>query len=928
MKKILLLAAMAAAVFTAGSCQKEIAYLDGDTKVTFEVSTGDIATKAIADGTNISVLHWELYGADIRTAQAPYGEDTVVDTDGDKKFTVELTLVADQDYNIVFWAETEDGQAHYVTDDLRSVKIKDYTDETANDESRAAFFATYGFHTQNGQNLNETITLYRPFSQINLGATNYETSLNLVNGGKIIVESTEMTVSKIADSFNTLDGVGETSAAFDGTVTFAAAATPNGTADQTDKLLSVNGEPYYWVGMNYLIVEGNSDAVTVDVTLNTNMGVVSHSISNVPVKENYRTNILGDFLTTGAKFNIVVDERFQQPDEIVSIWNGSAIEEPAYDAATETYEIENAAELAWLAAEVNGGETFAGKTVKVVADIDLVNAAWQPIGYWETFEGTFDGGNHIIRNLNVTATEADCYLGLFGCTNNATIKNVHIHNATVKATVGDNSWAGGHLGALVGYPDGTTVIENITLTGDVFVEGPMDKKGAQRIGAVVGGFEAVALTMNNITVDASASSYVKGNLLVGGVVGGAICPVTMTDVTSNIDVYSQDGIVGGIFGYAPAKSVITNCTATGDVYRVAVASTATENQIKRIGGIAGTWESAHSSVVLENCAFEGTLYVAGAPYTDYVYGGLVGRGYTLTAAANGVIKINGLTYPNEGEATDAAGNYVVYTVEALQAIVDNAAAGTTNVIIAKDLAGDVTVAEKADAVIVIDGAGHKYDGTIKIHANSSRNTGAVELKNICFETSTKSEEFIQALDFGNAKRYSQNITVKDCSFVGVLGSEAEKTAVGIKVNATQNFNAINCTAANLHSFMQAQSCDQNVTIDGLTTENCKNGVSFGNTAYPTLKNATIVAAEYGIRADGDASRGNLVVENSTVTAKQPVIVRKVTTDGYAVALNAAVLNTSEAYHVVFTSGSDDAAYVAPVKAFSITGADGYSVFPL
>jgi hypothetical protein len=163
MKKILLLAAMAAAVFTAGSCQKEIAYLDGDTKVTFEVSTGDIATKAIADGTNISVLHWELYGADIRTAQAPYGEDTVVDTDGDKKFTVELTLVADQDYNIVFWAETEDGQAHYVTDDLRSVKIKSYTDETANDESRAAFFATYGFHTQNGQNLNETITLYRPF---------------------------------------------------------------------------------------------------------------------------------------------------------------------------------------------------------------------------------------------------------------------------------------------------------------------------------------------------------------------------------------------------------------------------------------------------------------------------------------------------------------------------------------------------------------------------------------------------------------------------------------------------------------------------------------------------------------------------------------------------------------------------------------------
>ena len=53
------------------------------------------------------------------------------------------------------------------------------------------------------------------------------------------------------------------------------------------------------------------DSIDVDVVLNTNMGVVEHSIANVPVKENYRTNILGDFLTTGATFNIVVDERFE-----------------------------------------------------------------------------------------------------------------------------------------------------------------------------------------------------------------------------------------------------------------------------------------------------------------------------------------------------------------------------------------------------------------------------------------------------------------------------------------------------------------------------------------------------------------------------------------------------------------------------------------
>ena len=294
MKKIFLYASAVVAMLAAGSCQKEIDYLEGDTNVTFEVSTGEIATKAIADASNIKVLHWELYGDDIRTAAAPLGENTVTDQDGDKKFKVELRLVADQNYNIVFWAETEDGSKHYVTSDLRKVQIKTYEDEKANDESRAAFFGTHSFHTENGVNVNETVVLYRPFAQINLGATTYETSLNLVNGGKVKVESSQMKVNSIANVFNTLDGVGEVDGNFAGEVTFEAAPTPHGIVDETEKKLEVNGETFYWIGMNYLIVEGNSDAIDVDVVLNTNMGIVNHSLSNVPVKENYRTNILGE----------------------------------------------------------------------------------------------------------------------------------------------------------------------------------------------------------------------------------------------------------------------------------------------------------------------------------------------------------------------------------------------------------------------------------------------------------------------------------------------------------------------------------------------------------------------------------------------------------------------------------------------------------
>lgn len=329
MKRFCLSVFAVASMLFAASCQQELnPVTDGDTTVTFTVSAGDVATRAIADGTNVNILHWEIYGTDINTAAQPLGEGRVEDADGNKEFTVELKLLADQEYNIVFWAEVKDA-GHYDTSDLRSVKIVSYSDENANDETRAAFFAVHNFETENGAAINETVYLYRPFAQINLGSTTYETSFNLSEPLK--VESTSMTVNKIANVFNTLSGEGVADN-FDGKVTFQAAATPNGDVDATEKKLKVNGETYYWLGMNYLIVNGNSDNVTVDVTLKTNHGDVNHTVSNVPVKENYRTNLLGNFLTTGATFNVVVDERFQTPDEVVVV--GSTVVRTSEELAT------------------------------------------------------------------------------------------------------------------------------------------------------------------------------------------------------------------------------------------------------------------------------------------------------------------------------------------------------------------------------------------------------------------------------------------------------------------------------------------------------------------------------------------------------------------------------------------------------------------
>ena len=516
-------------MLSAGSCQREIEYLEGDTNVTFEVSTGDLATKAIADATNITVLHWELYGSDIRTATAPYGEGTVTETDGDKKFTVELRLVADQDYNIVFWAETEHGATHYETSDLRNVKIKTYGDENANDESRAAFFAVHNFQTENGVNVNEEVTLYRPFAQINLGTTTYTTDLNLVNGGKVAVNSTEMTVTSIANVFNTLDGVG-VAENFDGVVTFKAAPTPNGDADKTQQLLSVNENTYYWIGMNYLIVEGDSDAIDVDVVLNTNMGVVEHSIDNVPVKENYRTNILGDFLTTGATFNIVVDERFEVPDFVEDPYK--PVNEKLYKAQTvdellkfaymvnyvdKTLELELRDDIALPQYEISvdhTNQTYVYTTTPVTVDNGIPSGNnWVAIGDYDTsswFYGKINGKGHTISGLRmVGTTPVTGFVGYAEC-GGTVVENLNLSDAVVYSTAA-------YTAALVAWMGDGVVVRNCHLT-DVHVLGESTYAGAITSYDITRGrADDETCVIENCSVD--ATSTVTGVDYVGGIAG-------------------------------------------------------------------------------------------------------------------------------------------------------------------------------------------------------------------------------------------------------------------------------------------------------------------------------------------------------------------------------------------------------------------------
>ena len=126
------------------------------------------------------------------------------------------------------------------------------------------------------------------------------------------------------------------------------------------------------------------------------------------------------------------------------VWDGT-VDTSWYNETDTEFELSTAAQLAGLAELVDGGNTFADKTVKLGNDLDLASLPFNPIGHsanGKSFNGTFDGRDHIISNLyqqsNLDQNNGGWlyegeYYGLFAYTNGATIKNLTIDGAYVSS---------------------------------------------------------------------------------------------------------------------------------------------------------------------------------------------------------------------------------------------------------------------------------------------------------------------------------------------------------------------------------------------------------------------------------------------------------------------------------------------------------------
>ena len=91
-----------------------------------------------------------------------------------------------------------------------------------------------------------------------------------------------------------------------------------GLNDIPDESFMVDGRPFAYLALNYLLVSDQKGLVNCEFSCTdeatNDSKTIRKTISNVPVQRNYRTNIFGSILTGAVDLGITIDPAFEEPD--------------------------------------------------------------------------------------------------------------------------------------------------------------------------------------------------------------------------------------------------------------------------------------------------------------------------------------------------------------------------------------------------------------------------------------------------------------------------------------------------------------------------------------------------------------------------------------------------------------------------------------
>ena len=413
MKKSIFLGLATFAMLLTTSCVNEITPSKeiGDTPVTFQIGTPEIATRAYSDGTTATKLQYAVYDEDGNLLDGL----TVEDAEIKGSTSIELQLATGNEYSIIFWAAAPN--APYTIDFAEKTMTVNYQAAVCNDETRDAFYKCHTFTVRGAQT--ETIELKRPFAQLNIGTNDYEASEKA--GYTPAYSYVKVPVSSVLNLF---DGkVNEPEE-----VEFALSDIP------TEEEFPVRG--YEYISMNYLLVSADKEVVDVTFGYSENNQTVENTrtVGSVPVQRNYRTNIYGQLFTSDVDVNVTINPDYEEPANEPDLLQLIAAIGGTYDATGDIdltddetlpqLEIDNSMIL-----NMNGYDFVAGSAAhygivarggsSVLNDINLKSAGGA-IGVVDGAALTFNSGS---VDINTTSTSGRYLFYLEGAGSTLTIND-------------------------------------------------------------------------------------------------------------------------------------------------------------------------------------------------------------------------------------------------------------------------------------------------------------------------------------------------------------------------------------------------------------------------------------------------------------------------------------------------------------------------
>ncbi len=253
---------------------------------------------------------------------------------------------------------------------------------------------------------------------------------------------------------------------------------------------------------------------------------------------------------------------------------------------SDPYRIYSVDDFDTLNRQLEFGNSFIGKTFKLMRDIDLSGARLSISSSDYSFQGVFDGNGKTIYN-NVISDESNDNVGLFqvlggggqiknltlvDCTsagvnnvallvgkNLGEVKDITVHASTTHAKVTGTE----NVGALVGYNLGS--IEGCSVGAEVI--------GTRNVGIITGlnssgRVFACETILTHVTADSTSinnQSSAEGTENVGGIVGYNQGIGTISQCSNEGAVSCSSGYGGGIVGLSDARVISETYHAISDV---------------------------------------------------------------------------------------------------------------------------------------------------------------------------------------------------------------------------------------------------------------------------------------------------------------------------------------------------------------------------